>query len=581
MEADTLLPIEQDTSLVSFTITINGEPLAGTVPVFSVEVHNQVNRIPAAYIIVADGDVGLTDWPVSNDEWFIPGNEIEIKAGYHSTEETIFKGIVVRHSLCVRSQKTELRVECRDKALLMTTTRNSNIYNDVTDSDIAATILDAYSLTGDIEDIPVTHAEMVQYDCSDWDFLLSRLDAMGFVTVAKDGKIDIIKPKVETTATATLSFGRNLVEFDAEVDGSTQFTSVKAQSWDPGAQELVEMNSGEPEWTTPGNFDPSAISSLAGTDEFILRQAGRLSEEEVQNWADAKLLRSRMAFICGRARVEGFAAIPGITVEFQGMGDRINGMGWISGVRHEISHGNWLTDLQFGLTPKLHTEDFPDAAKSANILLPGIQGLHTAIVTTLEADPDGEARIRVKIPSVSMEGDGIWARVSTLDAGNNRGTFFLPEIGDEVVVGFLENDPRQPVILGGLHSSANATPLEATDDNHEKGYFSRSGMSLLFNDDKISFTISTPAGNTIAVDDDKKQIGIEDQHGNKIVMSSDGISIESAKDLIMKATGEVKIESQKDLGLKAGIQFKAEGTAGLEIKSSATTVVKGSIVQIN
>lgn len=582
MNEPALLPIEQDTSLVSYTIKVNGEPVPGSIPVYSVMVHCEANRIPSAQICVSDGDAALADWSVSNDTWFIPGNEIEITAGYHSEEEMIFKGIITRHALSVRERRTELQVECRDKSILMTIVRKSALFADVKDSDIAATLLDTYGLTGSIEDTPVTHAEMVQYDCSDWDFLISRLEAVGFFSLAHEGVVDVIKPAVESTALATLRFGTNLIEFDAQIDGSLQFGSVKAQAWDPGGQALLETTSSEPTWTTPGNLDPADISALAGAEELVLRQPGRLTEEEVQQWADTRMLRSRMSFMCGRARVQGFSkALPGITVKLEGLGDRFNGMGWVSGVRHELSLGNWLTDLQLGLPPELHVETFPAQATPAGALLPGINGLHTAIVTALESDPDSEARIRVKIPSISMDGEGCWARVATLDAGNNRGSFFLPEIDDEVIVGFIDDDPRQPVVLGGLHSSAKAAPLTAADDNHEKGFVTRSGMRILFNDDKIVTTVDTPAGNVIVLDDDKGEIQVTDQNGNKIVLSSSGITIESAKDITMKAQGAIKMESQTNLEIKAGAQFKAEGTAGLEVNSSAVTVIKGSLVQIN
>ncbi len=85
----------------------------------------------------------------------------------------------------------------------------------------------------------------------------------------------------------------------------------------------------------------------------------------------------------------------------------------------------------------------------------------------------------------------------------------------------------------------------------------------------------------LVMDEDAKEIKVEDQHGNKIVMSQDGISIESAKDLVMKASGSVKLESSTGFEVKAGTQFKAEGSAGMEISSSANTVIKGAIVQIN
>jgi phage protein D len=274
-----------------------------------------------------------------------------------------------------------------NKAILMTIAKKSNLFEDVTDSDVASTLLSDYGLDGDIEDSSATHAALVQYDVSDWDFLISRVEAAGLVIVTNEDKIDVVKPVLESTAVATIRFGTNLIEFDAEIDGCQQYGAVKAQAWDPSAQELLEVEANDPGWTTPGNFDAADISTNSGAEEFVLRQPGKLTEEEIQKWADGKLLRSRMAFLCGRARVQGFSkALPAITVAIEGMGDRMNGMVWISGVRHEISQGNWLTDLHSGFH-KVHL-------KPSKINLPGsgcfLQYLHTGVVTALEGDPDSK-----------------------------------------------------------------------------------------------------------------------------------------------------------------------------------------------
>lgn len=578
MSDEELLPIEQETSLVTFTVKVNDEPVTGEIPIISVTVWNEANRIAGATLLISDGDVALADWPVSAGELFLPGNEIEIMAGYHSQEETIFKGIVTAHSLKLRQHVSELQVECRHKSSLLAIGRKSALFKDQKDSEIAATILDAEELTGAVEETPVAHAEMVQYNATDWDFLITRLDAIGFVAVANEDKIDIFKPAVETEGVAILRFGTNLLEFDGEIDGSLQYGSVKAQSWDPASQALLEAESSEPEWTTPGDLTAAEM----GVPLYTLIQPAGLKEEEVQQWADAAALRSRMAFLCGRAQVQGFSqAVPGITVALEGLGTRMNGMAWVSGVRHDISAGNWTVDLQLGMSPEKHTDRFSVQAKAAGAMLPGINGLHTAIVKALEGDPDGEGRILLQIPSVDTGDDGVWARVCTLDAGGSRGSYFLPEVEDEVLVGFLDDDPRYPVVLGGLHSSAKAAPLEAKDDNHEKGFFTRSGMRILFNDDKKTLVIDTPGGNMVTLDEDAKELTIKDQNDNKIVLSADGITIESAKDIVMKASGSIKVESSTGLEAKAGTQFKAEGSAGMEISSSANTVIKGAMVQIN
>jgi uncharacterized protein involved in type VI secretion and phage assembly len=180
-----------------------------------------------------------------------------------------------------------------------------------------------------------------------------------------------------------------------------------------------------------------------------------------------------------------------------------------------------------------------------------------------------------------MEDDGIWARVACLDAGDQRGTFFRPEVDDEVVVGFLDDDPRRAVILGMLHSSAKPAPLDGSNDNHEKVYQSRSKMRLYFNDDKKVMVFDTPAGNKLTLSEDEKTVKIEDQNGNKIEMTDSGIKIEAAKALQLKAGTELKLESGTALEAKGGSELKLEGTSGVELTSSAVTKIKGSLIQLN
>jgi uncharacterized protein involved in type VI secretion and phage assembly len=252
----------------------------------------------------------------------------------------------------------------------------------------------------------------------------------------------------------------------------------------------------------------------------------------------------------------------------------------VSGIRHEIGKGNWTTDAQFGASPRWFIEENDINPPPASGLLPAVNGLHIGVVTQLQDDPDGEDRILVQMPLIDPEADGVWARVASLDAGENRGTFFRPEIGDEVVLGFLNDDPRDPVILGMLNSSAKPAPIAASDDNHEKGFVTRSEMKLIFNDEKSSLKIETPNGNIITLSDDAGSIVLEDESGNKIEMNSDGIIIESAGDVNITASGDVNIEGT-NVKAVANSEFKAEGSSGAELSSSATATLKGSLVQIN
>jgi uncharacterized protein involved in type VI secretion and phage assembly len=167
------------------------------------------------------------------------------------------------------------------------------------------------------------------------------------------------------------------------------------------------------------------------------------------------------------------------------------------------------------------------------------------MVAPFEEDPAGEGRFKVFVPAIDATEEAVWARLATLDAGPERGVLFRPEPGDEVIVGFVNQDPRHPVILGSLFGSMNATPpaLQApSEDNFHKGIVTRSGLVLGFDDDKSVVYVETPGGNKVRVDDDEQKIELEDQHGNMITMSSDGIAIKSAGDFKIEASGSVEIE---------------------------------------
>jgi Rhs element Vgr protein len=568
--------------LVTFTVKVNGSVMPPSVQISSITVNREVNRIPFATLKILDGDPAEQTFEVSSDESFIPGNEIEIQVGFHSDEETIFKGIVVKHALRLRENRSPtLEVECKAEAIKMTTTPRSAFYRDVADSDIFSDLLAKYSLSGDVTNTTVNHTEIVQHHATDWDFMLMRAEANGQVVGVEDEQVVIKSPAEAENSNLSFEYGRTIYEFEGEMDARNQLHSTLSESWDYANQEIIEGESDEPNIVSAGNLDGATLAESLGTDPFELSHSGKVEDAELKAWADAKLLKSRLAKIRGRVRVEGsHGVMPNQIINLGGLGARFNGDYYVSGVRHEVSDGSWFTDIQLGLSPEWFQQIFDLKVEKAANLLPGISGLQVGVVSQLENDPAGEDRILIKIPVINPDDEGIWCRTALLDAGENRGTFFRPEIGDEVIVGFINDDPRDGVILGALHSSAKPAPISATDDNHIKGIYTRSEMKLEFDDDKSSITLESPGGNKVLIDDDSGTIVLEDLNGNKIEMSSNGIVIESAAALELKATTDFKVEGV-NLTQKAQASFKAEGSAGAELSSSGQTVVKGSIVMIN
>lgn len=581
MTEQRVIQTSRSADLVTFRILVEGRELAPQYQVQTIVVEKELNRIPWAKIILLDGDPAAQDFPLSNTDFFVPGKEIEIKAGYHSDDQTIFKGIVIKHNLKIRPAQAFLIVECRDKAVKLSIGRKSKYFYESKDSEILETIIDSYSLEKEVETTQTEHAEMVQYDVSDWDFLVTRAQANGKICSLDDGKISVKSPDFNQAEVASVSYGATLLDFDAEIDARNQFSTVTSYGWDAANQEMIEMEASDAPVNINGNLSTSTLASVINLDNLQLKNGGSINEAALQEWANAKTLFNQLSKTRGKVKFQGIPQVkPDTTIVLAGVGDRFNGKAYISAVRHQISEGNWTIDAQFGINPKWFTETTSINNLPASGLLAAVNGLQVGKVTQLADDPNGEDRILIRMPVIDNNEQGIWARVSTLDAGLNRGSFFRPEIDDEVIVGFINGNPNDAVVLGMMNSSVKPAPIVANDDNHEKGFITRSEMKFIFNDDLKSMVLETPNGNKITINDDSGSLELEDENNNKIKLNADGISLESASNIQISATNDVKIEGT-NIELTASAEFKAEGSARAEISAGGTMVIRGGIVQIN
>lgn len=578
MPAERTLPIAAEHR--EFTVKVDGEAVPREHALQALSVTAAANRIASARLTYVDGAAGQGDFPLSNKPLFTPGAAVEISAGAGSNQALVFQGIVTGIRLKVReASPSTLIVECRHAAGRLTLVRRSANFFDKTDGDAMESLLGAAGVRGDVDSTSVTHKQLVQHDCSDWDFINARAAANGLLVLTRAAELAIRKPELAAPA-ADLRFGATLLEIDAEVDGRQQAAAVKVLTWHAAEQAVTSTDGERPSFKPPGNFDPETLANGAGSDALLLRHAA-LDDAEASALAAAIWQTARLDLTSGRVKCAGIATLlPGDTVKLSGVGERFSGNVLISGVRHEFdTTGGWKTHLQFGGTaPDPALRERLQSHRTAALLAP-VAGLQAGVVTDNE-DPEGEFRVRVMLPLVVDGDDGVWARVAAVDAGSDRGFFFRPEVGDEVLVGFLDDDPRQPVILGMLHSSAMAAPLSPSNDNPQKGYKSRSGIQLLFDDEKKIVTLLTPGGNSLVLDDDAKGITIQDQNGNKIVLSSDGIIIESRKALSLKSGTAGKFEGGTSLDVKAGTALTCEGKASHDIKSGGVVKVAGSAIQL-
>ncbi len=537
----------------AFTLTILN---AGTEmdlhwEIVQVDVYHALNRIPIAEIVLADGSLASQEFTISNDDFFKPGEEIEIKIRWEEEDDaTLFKGLVTKQKVEARQGGFYLTIELADAAIKMTRQRAHIIHLEKTDSDVFSELISKHGLTDNSGDATTpTYPELVQYYTSDWDFMLTRAEANAMLIKVKEGGISWFPVSQSGSPEETLELGISEINsLEIEADGLSQLAEVTASSWDPVNQALFEAASAEDPGINPGNLDAADLATKLGGDLCELRSAVLQDADELQAWANGKLSRSRLAKLVGRITVEGKATYEaGSFIEVAGVSDRFNDTVLLTGVRHRVSQEGWDTDLQIGLRNQPYTHIHPESTEyPAAALLPGVRGLQIGVISDFEEDPNGELRVRVSMPGLGEDEGIVWARLLSPDAGVGRGFFFRPEVGDEVILGFLNDDPRQAIIIGSLYGSVNTPPVETVDeDNFLKGIYSREGISIQMDDEKKILTLLTSEGRKIVLDEDAGILSLGDDHGNEIIMDSNGIQIKSGADINLEASGNIVIKGSE------------------------------------
>lgn len=590
-------PATQAHGPVDATIKSGGRAVAAG-SLESLTVVTALNKIPFARLVFLDGDTSEQNFPLSDGGDFKPGTDVEVEAGYDGTTKTLFKGVVVRHRLKLGAAGAMLHVECRDPAYAMTLDRKNASFIGKTDSDVMKAIVGQHSgISASVTATTVKYDEIVQYYCSDWDFVLTRAEVNGHVVTVDDGKIDVAPPASSAAAVLEVTHGTDIIDFSADIDARTQLESVESVGWDPATQKVASGEARPDDVTKQGNLNGTALAGAAGARKFRQQSGAALPADALTSWSKARQLKSGLARIQGSVSFPGHdAARAGKVITLKGVGERFDGDVYLTQVRHTIRAGEWVTEADFGQPPVWFTERPDVTAPPASGWTPAIGGVHIGVVRKLDEDPGLQFRVQVSIPILGEDAEPVWARVSRWYSSDKFGAFFIPEIDDEVVLGFLNDDPSHPVILGSLYSSKRPPPYDMAAENNIKALVTRSKMKIEFEDEKKILTLATPEGNTLMLDEDEKKVTLEDQNGNSVVLEDSGITMTSPKDITVsagknvsiKATGNVAVEAQQDVtvdGLNithsASVGLTAKGGASAEVSASGQTTVKGAMVMIN
>ncbi|WP_085315872.1 type VI secretion system tip protein VgrG [Derxia lacustris] len=584
--------------VLRITIKCDGNPVSDTAELRSLRISHAINRIASATLVFLDGDMPNATFPISDSADFKPGAKVTVALGYGDAELPVFEGIVIRHGISIGpGNNGQLVVECRHQSVTLTVGRKNASYIDQKDSDIISTLLGATGLSTDVIATDVTHGELVQYYCTDWDFVVARAEANGLLLLPSPGKLKVTVPTVSGETVLDVNYGSDLYDFSAEMDVRSQLATVSATAWDPASLATVNATSDAGALNDQGDLTSATLAEVIGLSAYALQSPATLASDALEAWAKGTQMRAGLARIRGHMRFQGSATPqPGCLIGVTGVGKHFSGSVFVNAVVHEIDNGNWLTEVEFGLPPEPITARSDVVAPPASGWVPGIEGLHTALVTKLDGDPAAGQRIQISLPILGSEAQPVWARLAKFYASNGFGAFFLPEVGDEVIVGFVNNDPGQPVVLGSVYGGKHAPPYELAAENNTKAIVTRSKLKLEFDDDKKVVTVVTPAGNTVVVSDDGKSILLQDQTGNKVELGTSGILLDSPKDITLTATGNIKLSATGKVEIAATQDLKAsglnvtaeaqvaltvKGTATAELSASGQTTVKGALVMIN
>ncbi len=204
-----------------------------------------------------------------------------------------------------------------------------------------------------------------------------------------------------------------------------------------------------------------------------------------------------------------------------------------------------------------------------------LYGVYPAEVTDI-ADPDQQGRVKIRLPWSPDNNGGlydVWARLATLMAGNNRGSWFIPDVGDEVLVMFEAGDPRRPYVIGGLWNGQDAPPesMDQAGNNNLKVIRSRNGVKVTLDDSdgQEKMVLETPGGQMITLKDGPGAVEIVDSNGNSVKLETSGITVNASAKVTINAS---------NIAISAGLVTVDAGMSRFSGVVQADTIISNSVI---
>jgi phage protein D/phage baseplate assembly protein gpV len=458
--------------------------------------------------------------------------------------------------------------------------RRTRVFQDATDSDIVKQVAGEAGLeVGDIEETGEVHEHITQANQTDWEFLASRAKPLGLDLTMTNGALRFGRRSASDEAPSeadadadpsaldprNLIFGLNLRKFHGTISAAAQVASVEVRGWDPDRKQPVTAS--VPAGSGAAGIkaaDPAGLAGKFGDQGFVDVARPVATDSEAESIATALAERIGSAFAEAEGVAIGSTALrAGVAVRISRAGEEFDGAYVLSHVRHCVDRDGYRTHFTVSgrhdrsLLGLISASSNGSGGSASPRAAAAVAGLVRGVVSDV-ADPDELGRVKVKLPWLADEFSSAWAPVMQLGAGPDSGTFFLPAVGDEVLVGFEHGQVDRPIVIGGLFNGLDKPPTYAhfLDDGRVvgKAIVSRQGHELSFHDadDKSGLTIHVVSSSRVPV----VSIGLN-ATDNKLVIQSEG-------NVDVQAEGEINLTGKK-----------------ITVQAQGDLVLKGAMVKIN
>ncbi|MGZ4674206.1 MAG: phage baseplate assembly protein V [Ilumatobacteraceae bacterium] len=556
-----------------------------------------------------------------------------------------------------------------EKAHRLQRSSRTRTFVDMKDSDIASQIAsDAGFHDTDITTTSTTHRHVSQIAQTDWDFLRMRAQEIGFETGVAQGKFFFRKASsakpdsggglmgaIAGAASAiadaltgggppTLTFQQNLQWFRPRRSAANIPSDVEVRVYDYKAAEVVVGSAKLKTGTAKLDDDPDppaladcfkglpfsfpTLPSIPGLPSLgqAPSSTARLVVNRPLDWGSptssavdemAKGVAEHLASTVLEATGTAFGD-PGIQagkkVKIAGVAEEFVGEWIVTAARHEFESEIGGYSTYFEVSGR-HDRTLLGLASlgSASVRPATITG-HVIGVVTNNNDPDSMGRVKLGFPWLAPNYESDWARVVQIGMGKEWGNLFLPEVGDEVLVGFEFGDSRRPYVIGGLLNGKSKHPLLSSAVKSsgvsaqivKRGIVSRIGNQLTFEDEIPSpLTPKPPTTGKITLGDadGKLQLTFDTVNGELNIVCNGGvlnpigkitieqksnggsISVKSAGDVTIEASAPGKLTLKGGMGVSIDVgtaNVEVKGTAGVKLDGGAGLVeLSGSMVKLN